>query len=78
VFGRCSDSDGPTFRVGRPIRHRSASQEREEDVVAELERWGREVDLCGIDEPEALLQAALLLPRSVTATSTAFETLATR
>jgi hypothetical protein len=47
-------------------------QPRVRDFVSELERWGREVDVCGIGDPEALLQAALLLPRSVTATATAF------
>jgi hypothetical protein len=47
-------------------------QPRVRDFVGELERWGREVDVGGIDDPEALLQAALLLPRSVTAHAGAF------
>jgi hypothetical protein len=50
------------------------AQPRVRDFVGELERWGREVDVNGIDEPEALLQAALLLPRSVSATASAFAT----
>jgi hypothetical protein len=50
------------------------SQPRVRDFVGEVERWGREVDVNGIDEPEALLQAALLLPRSVSATAAAFAT----
>jgi beta-phosphoglucomutase-like phosphatase (HAD superfamily) len=54
------------------------SQPRVRDFVAELERWGREVDVSGIHEPEALLQAALLLPRSVTATAPAFTTVPPR
>jgi hypothetical protein len=50
------------------------SQPRVRDFVREVERWGREVDVNGIDEAEALLQAALLLPRSVSATAAAFAT----
>lgn len=45
---------------------------RVRDLVAELEAWGREVDVFGIDDPEELLQAALLLPRSVTASAASF------
>jgi hypothetical protein len=43
------------------------------DLVARLEAWGREVDIYGVDDPEELLQAALLLPRSVTASSAALQ-----
>jgi hypothetical protein len=50
------------------------SQPRVRDFVREVERWAREVDVNGIDEAEALLQAALLLPRSVSATAAAFAT----
>jgi beta-phosphoglucomutase-like phosphatase (HAD superfamily) len=45
---------------------------RVRELVGELERWGREVDVCGIDDAESLLQAALLLPASVTADAQAF------
>jgi phosphoglycolate phosphatase-like HAD superfamily hydrolase len=45
---------------------------RVRELVGELERWGREVDVCGIDDAESLLQAALLLPTSVTADARAF------
>jgi phosphoglycolate phosphatase-like HAD superfamily hydrolase len=47
-------------------------QPRVRDLIGELERWGREVDVGGIADAEALLQAALLLPRSVTARPSAF------
>lgn len=44
------------------------------DLVSHLEIWGREVDVYGIADSEALLQAALLLPRSVTATAQSLRT----
>ena len=47
-------------------------QPKVREFIGELERWGREVDVAGIDDAESMLQAALLLPRSVTATSAAF------
>jgi hypothetical protein len=49
-------------------------QPRVRDFVTELERWGREVDICGISDANALLEAAMLLPRSVTASAGAFAT----
>src|SRR5690606_4016486 len=38
---------------------------RVRDLTAAFEGWGREVDVYGVDDPEELLQATLLLPRSV-------------
>jgi hypothetical protein len=40
---------------------------RVRDLVRELEAWGREVDIDGVDDVETLLASAMLLPRSVTA-----------
>jgi phosphoglycolate phosphatase-like HAD superfamily hydrolase len=52
------------------------SQPRVRDFIGELERWGREVDVCGITDAESILQATLLLPRSVTASGAALASIA--
>jgi len=41
------------------------NQARVRELIGQLERWGVAVDVTGIDGGESLLQAALLLPRSV-------------
>ena len=41
-------------------------QARVRELIGQLERWGAAVDVTGIQETESMLQAALLLPRSVT------------
>lgn len=45
---------------------------RVRELIAELERWGCEVDVYGVTDAESLLQSTLLLPRSVTAGPNAF------
>lgn len=40
-------------------------------LISELERWGYSVNICGVTDPENLLQAALLHPASVSAAHTA-------
>jgi hypothetical protein len=47
-------------------------QARVRELIGQLERWGVEVDVTGIDDTEMMLQAALLLPRSVTVDVNAF------
>lgn len=41
-------------------------QPRVRELIGQLERWGAEVDVTDIQDSESMLQAALLLPRSVT------------
>ena len=53
-------------------------QPRARALITELERWGYGVDISGIGDAEALLQAVLMMPQSVTAHCRAFVTAADR
>ena len=47
-------------------------QARVRELIGQLERWGAAVDVTGIHDAETMLQAALLLPRSVTVDANTF------